>query len=139
MITHNVTSTTEDMSVHAFGGYLQITIKEHLKMEGEDKFRFIVNYKNFTLEDYKLLKKYVGVYGWQIDKKLKNKRKEAEYHIYKIPKNLTSIQKQIDACNCKQGCDKYCSKEMQKNCSRLKRHQERIDYCKAMGISIEYW
>ena len=138
MITYTI-PTTNNSSVDYFAGYLQSKIKEHIGLDGEDRFRFIVNYKNFTLGDYKKLKDAVGIYGWQIDKKLKNKRKEAEYHIYKIPKNLTSIQKQIDACNCKQGCDKYCSKEMQKNCSRLKRHQERIDYCKTMGISIEHW
>ena len=138
MTTYTI-PTTNNLSVDYFAGYLQSKIKEHIRLEGEDRFRFIVNYKNFTLGDYKKLKYAVDIYGWQIDKKLKNKRKEAEYHIYKIPKNLTSIQKQIDACNCKQGCDKYCSKEMQKNCSRLKRHQERIDYCKAMGISIEHW
>ena len=138
MITYTI-PTVGNISVYAFADYLQTKIKEHIKLEGEDRFRFIVNYKNFTLEDYKLLKKYVGTYGWEIDKKLKNKRKDAEYHVYRIPEKLTSIQKRIDACNYKQECDKCCSKEMQKNCSLLKRYQERIDYCKAMEISIEHW
>lgn len=138
MITY-IIPTTDNYSVDSFAGYLQTKIKEHIELKGEDRFRFIVNYKNFTLEDYKLLKKCVGAYGWELDKLLKNKRKDAEYHVYRIPENLTSIQKQIDACNYKQGCDRCCSKEMQKNCSLLKKHQERIDYCKAMGISIEHW
>lgn len=138
MTTYTI-PTTNNASVDYFAGYLQSKIKEHIELEGEDRFRFIVNYKNFTLSDYKKLKDAVDIYGWQIDKKLKNKRKEAEYHIYRIPKNLTYIQKQIDNCNCKQGCDKYCSKEIQKICLLLKRHQERIDYCKTMGISIEHW
>lgn len=138
MTTYTI-PTTNNSSVDYFAGYLQSKIKEHMKLEGEDRFRFIVNYKNFTLDDYKRLKDAVGIYGWQIDKKLKNKRKEAEYHIYKIPKNLTYIQKLIDSCNDKKGCDLYCSKNRQQICLLLKFHQERIDYCKAMGISIEHW
>lgn len=138
MIAYTI-PTTNNSSVDYFAGYLQSKIKEHMELEGEDRFRFIVSYKNFTLGDYKKLKDAVDIYGWQIDKKLKNKRKEAVYHVYRIPEKLTSIQKQIDACNYKQGCDRCCSKEMQRNCSLLKMHQERIDYCKAMGISIEYW
>ena len=138
MITYTI-PTVGNISVDAFAGYLQTKIKEHIELEGENRFRFIVNYKNFTLKDYKILKKAVDTYGWEICKKLKNKRKDAEYHVYKIPEKLTSIQKRIDACNYKQGCDRCCSKEMQKNCFLLKRHQERIDYCKTMGINIEHW
>ena len=138
MITYTI-PTVDNISVYAFADYLQTKIKEHIELEGENRFRFIVNYKNFTLEDYKILKKAVDTYGWEICKKLKNKRKDAEYHVYRIPENLTFIQKRIDNCNCKQGCDKYCSKEIQKICLLLKRHQERIDYCKVMGISVEHW
>lgn len=138
MTTYTI-PTTNNASVDYFAGYLQDKIKEHIELEGKDRFRFIVNYKNFTLSDYKKLKDAVDTYGWQIDKKLKNKRKEAEYHVYRIPKNLTYIQKQIDACNDGRGCNFFCSRDKQWNCILLKMHQERIDYCKAMGISIEYW
>ena len=131
--------TTNNASVDYFAGYLQSKIKEHIELEGEDRLRFIVNYKNFTLNDYKKLKDAVDIYGWEIDKKLKNKRKEAEYHVYRIPKNLTYIQKQIDACNDGRGCNSFCSRDKRWNCKLLKMHQERIDYCKTMRINIEHW
>ena len=52
---------------------------------------------------------------------------------------LEKIQKRIDTCNHKCGCDSKCSPEAQKNCELLKAHAERREHCREIGLPIWYW
>lgn len=52
---------------------------------------------------------------------------------------LSKIQKQIDRCNKKEGCNKHCSLEKQKYCWFLEQHRQRIDWCTKHDIPIERW
>ena len=52
---------------------------------------------------------------------------------------LQRLQAQIDNCNNCNGCDFYCSEQSQKECSLLRKHDERVDYCMKHNIPIEYW
>ena len=52
---------------------------------------------------------------------------------------LKTLQKEIDTCNHKNGCDSKCSKEKQKECLKLKAHSARMEYCREKGFSIELW
>ena len=52
---------------------------------------------------------------------------------------LERLQAQIDKCNNRNGCDYYCSEHRQKECSLLRKHEARIDYCMTHDITIELW
>lgn len=52
---------------------------------------------------------------------------------------LEKIQKQIDKCNHKNGCDARCSLEKQKTCTLLLAHEARRDECREKGLPIWYW
>ena len=52
---------------------------------------------------------------------------------------LESIQKKIDDCNDKGGCDSKCSKREQELCGLLKLHSNRMDYCREKNLPIEKW
>lgn len=52
---------------------------------------------------------------------------------------LEKIQKQIDKCNHKNGCDSRCSLEKQKTCPLLLAHAERCNKCRENGLPIWYW
>ena len=52
---------------------------------------------------------------------------------------LERIQKQIDKCNDKRGCDNCCSKEKQDECNLLKAHAKRISDCREWNLPIWYW
>jgi len=52
---------------------------------------------------------------------------------------LEKIQKKIDKCNHKNGCDSKCSLEAQKTCSLLLAHAERCNKCREMNLPIWYW
>lgn len=46
---------------------------------------------------------------------------------------LEKIQKKIDKCNNKCGCDSKCSLTKQKACSLLQSHAQRIEQCRKWG------
>jgi hypothetical protein len=52
---------------------------------------------------------------------------------------LAKIQKQIDKCNGKSGCNSRCSKRDQEFCRLLKSHTTRIDECRENKLPIIYW
>lgn len=52
---------------------------------------------------------------------------------------LSKIQKQIDRCNNKDGCNKYCSSVKQEECYLLEKHRNRIRWCTEHNIPIERW
>ena len=52
---------------------------------------------------------------------------------------LQRLQTQIDKCNNRNGCDSYCSEHRQKECSLLRKHDERVDYCMRHDVPIQYW
>ena len=52
---------------------------------------------------------------------------------------LERLQAQIDNCNNCNGCNFYCSEQSQKECSLLRKHDERVNYCMKHNIPIEYW
>ena len=52
---------------------------------------------------------------------------------------LERLQADIDNCNKRNGCDCYCSEQRQKECSKLRKHAARIDYCMTNDIPIELW
>lgn len=52
---------------------------------------------------------------------------------------LQRIQKEIDRCNNKCGCNSKCSQEQQEQCSILKKHRDRISYCSEKNLPIERW
>ena len=52
---------------------------------------------------------------------------------------LERLQAEIDRCNNRNGCDCYCSEQRQKECSKLRKHDERVDYCMRHDLPIEYW
>jgi hypothetical protein len=43
---------------------------------------------------------------------------------------LSKLQKDIDKCNNKNGCNHYCNKEEQKNCEKLKAHRNEVSNLK---------
>ena len=53
--------------------------------------------------------------------------------------HLQRLQAEIDRCNNRNGCDSYCSEQRQKECSKLRKHDERVDYCMRHDIPIQYW
>lgn len=52
---------------------------------------------------------------------------------------LDRLQKQIDRCNRKSGCNSKCSLEFQKKCPLLLAHEARRDECREKGIPIYLW
>ena len=52
---------------------------------------------------------------------------------------LEKLQAAIDRCNNRNGCDCYCSASRQKECSKLRKHDARINYCMTHDIPIELW
>lgn len=52
---------------------------------------------------------------------------------------LERLQKAIDKCNNKSGCDSKCSKQDQERCKKLAAHAARMDYCRENNISIYLW
>ena len=52
---------------------------------------------------------------------------------------LQKIQKEIDRCNGKCGCNSKCSRSQQEECYLLKKHRERISYCSEKDLPIERW
>ena len=52
---------------------------------------------------------------------------------------LERLQAEIDKCNKRNGCDYYCSAQRQKECAKLRQHDERVDYCMKHNVPIEYW
>lgn len=52
---------------------------------------------------------------------------------------LDKLQKDIDRCNNRRGCDSSCSLRHQANCSKLKAHEARRDYCREQGMEIWQW
>ena len=52
---------------------------------------------------------------------------------------LEKIQKKIDKCNKKNGCDKKCSPEEQKTCALLLAHEARRDECREKHLPIDMW
>lgn len=52
---------------------------------------------------------------------------------------LQKLQAEIDRCNNRNGCDCYCSASRQQECSKLRKHDERVDYCMKHELPIEYW
>ena len=57
----------------------------------------------------------------------------------RIKTPLEKLQEAIDRCNNRNGCDCYCSASRQQECSKLRKHDERIDYCMTNDIPIELW
>ena len=57
----------------------------------------------------------------------------------RIKTPLEKLQEAIDRCNNRNGCDCYCSEQRQKDCSKLRKHAARIDYCLTNDIPIELW
>lgn len=53
--------------------------------------------------------------------------------------SLAKLQKEIDKCNNKNGCDTYCSKANQASCDKLARHSERLSYIFAENIDSSQW
>ena len=41
--------------------------------------------------------------------------------------NLGKAQKEIDRCNCKSGCNRYCSATRQSECGKLQKHSMLMD------------
>lgn len=52
---------------------------------------------------------------------------------------LEKLQKQIDKCNRKDGCNSKCSKEIQEKCPLLLAHTARRNECREKNIPIELW
>ena len=52
---------------------------------------------------------------------------------------LESIQKKIDNCNDKGGCDSKCNKKEQELCGLLRLHSHRMNYCLEKNLPIEKW
>ena len=52
---------------------------------------------------------------------------------------LEKLQKQIDKCNDKRGCDYFCSKAKQQECDLLKAHAKRMSDCREWNLPIQYW
>ena len=52
---------------------------------------------------------------------------------------LEKLQKQIDKCNHKNGCDSKCGAEFQKKCPLLLAHLARRDECREKNIPIHLW
>ena len=52
---------------------------------------------------------------------------------------LEVLQRKIDRCNQKLGCDQRCNKQDQSACLLLKQHIARIDYCQKHGIPVDRW
>lgn len=52
---------------------------------------------------------------------------------------LERLQAEIDRCNNRNGCDYYCSASRQQECSKLRKHDARIDYCMTHDIPIHMW
>ena len=52
---------------------------------------------------------------------------------------LQKIQKQIDRCNQKSGCNRHCSKRDQEQCRLLKEHRARMESCRESGLPVQYW
>ena len=52
---------------------------------------------------------------------------------------LGKIQKQIDRCNRKSGCDSKCSKSSQESCDLLRKHANRIAECRKKELPHVYW
>ena len=57
----------------------------------------------------------------------------------RIKTPLEKLQAAIDRCNNRNGCDCYCSASRQQECSKLRKHAERIDYCMTHDIPIHMW
>ena len=52
---------------------------------------------------------------------------------------LEKLQKRIDQCNHKNGCDSCCPKEVQEKCNYLQAHAKRIAECRKMNLPIHLW
>ena len=52
---------------------------------------------------------------------------------------LESIQKKIDNCNDKGGCDSKCNKKEQELCGLLRLRSHRMNYCREKKLPIEKW
>ena len=52
---------------------------------------------------------------------------------------LEWIQREIDLCNRKNGCDSKCSPADQRTCPLLKAHAARIEECREKGLPFTAW
>ncbi len=52
---------------------------------------------------------------------------------------LEKLQKNIDRCNGKSGCNSCCSKADQEICPKLRAHAERIAECRERGDPVWLW
>lgn len=52
---------------------------------------------------------------------------------------LERIQREIDRCNRKDGCNARCSPAVQKKCPLLKAHAARIEECQEKGLPFTAW
>ena len=64
-------------------------------------------------------------------------------YFHSVPKRkqtkLGKIQRQIDRCNGKSGCDSKCNKDFQRRCELLRKHADRRDGCRKNNLPYEYW
>ena len=52
---------------------------------------------------------------------------------------LERIQREIDFCNRKSGCDSTCSPAVQRTCPLLKAHAARMEECREKGLPFTAW
>lgn len=52
---------------------------------------------------------------------------------------LEKLQKQIDKCNHKNGCDSKCNANIQRTCPLLLGHAARINECRIKELPMKYW
>ena len=52
---------------------------------------------------------------------------------------LEKIQKQIDTCNDRRGCDARCSAKEQRECELLRAYEKRMNDCREWGLPVQYW
>lgn len=52
---------------------------------------------------------------------------------------LERIQREIDLCNRKNGCNAKCEPRVQKTCPLLRAHADRIAECQEKGLPFTVW